>query len=423
MGMENDVLKKKIAALETSNDVQGLEDIKQEAEIGFEGEIAGLAEQAIARLSSKIEEASTTSDSQNLQVKNLGGNQAIVEERTEVVDEKINALGKETEQAILTVKEEGRGQESGMAHDGEEYIQKRAGDILERNLDVKAHPEKYTSSQEGLAFDKETIEKSVRILEEIRAEVKKIDQELEAKKEERRQKIGEILDIYKNESNVKIKAVIELLKDVVDPVNGQHYYFGIGKNGGPTRSANKHEIDHYLEGKKAESEQAYQASLSNMEFDIFDKNAELDALMQMIKKNPEDNSYKIKILLDAFSKDFPDKKSILEDIAKNVQEARELSSARREYTQAGGYMNEYLEPQEALNYRIGMLGKETGYDFKSKVSDLKENINALNFWVKKGLISEEQLNVGKKNLLDSITGKLNPQKNQELLKEYQAVLQ
>lgn len=113
MSMENDVTKK-IASLEENNDVAGLEEIKNDAEASFDGETVGLAEQAITRLNTKVEEITPpveTTEGQKNQVENMGGSETGLQEVTAPIDEKIAGkdaeiknVEKDTEQKIGEVK-------------------------------------------------------------------------------------------------------------------------------------------------------------------------------------------------------------------------------------------------------------------------------------------------------------------------------
>jgi chromosome segregation ATPase len=115
MGVENDVTKK-IAQLEENKDVAGLEEVKNDAEAGFDGETVGLAEQAIARLNTKVEKITPpveTTEGQKTQVENMGGSESGLQEVTAPVDEKIAEKDKEiqnveaeTEQKINEVKQQ-----------------------------------------------------------------------------------------------------------------------------------------------------------------------------------------------------------------------------------------------------------------------------------------------------------------------------
>jgi hypothetical protein len=91
MSTENEVTKK-IASLEENNDVAGLEEMKNDAEVSFDGETVGLAEQAITRLNTKVEEITPTvetTESQKTKIENLDGNKNDLQEVTAPVDEKI----------------------------------------------------------------------------------------------------------------------------------------------------------------------------------------------------------------------------------------------------------------------------------------------------------------------------------------------
>ena len=103
MSMENDVVKK-ISELEDKKDIKGLEDIKLNAEAGFEGDIAGAAEKAIARLTAKAEEVSTTSPNQVNQIENLGGDKQKLEQQTEKIDNEIKIVDSVAEQKIGEIK-------------------------------------------------------------------------------------------------------------------------------------------------------------------------------------------------------------------------------------------------------------------------------------------------------------------------------
>lgn len=91
MGVENDVTKK-IAQLEENKDVAGLEEVKNDAEAGFDGETVGLVEQAIARLNTKVEKITPpveTTEGQKTQVESMGGSESGLQEVTAPIDEKI----------------------------------------------------------------------------------------------------------------------------------------------------------------------------------------------------------------------------------------------------------------------------------------------------------------------------------------------
>jgi len=115
MGVENDVTKK-IAQLEENKDVAGLEEVKNDAEAGFDGETVGLVEQAIARLNTKVEKITPpveTTEGQKTQVENMGGSESGLQEVTAPVDEKIaekdaeiKNVETETAQKISEVKQE-----------------------------------------------------------------------------------------------------------------------------------------------------------------------------------------------------------------------------------------------------------------------------------------------------------------------------
>jgi hypothetical protein len=116
MGVENDVTKK-IAQLEENKDVAGLEEVKNDAEAGFDGETVGLVEQAIARLNNKVEKITPpveTTEGQKTQVGNMGGSESGLQEVTAPVDEKIaekdaeiKNVEVETEQKIKELENQG----------------------------------------------------------------------------------------------------------------------------------------------------------------------------------------------------------------------------------------------------------------------------------------------------------------------------
>lgn len=101
----------KIAELEAKGDVKGLEAVKEEAEASFEGDVAGLAEQAIARLNAKVEKAETTTPAQVSQVESMGGQLGEVEKRTAEVDAEIEAVKKEAVEKITEVQGEATAEE------------------------------------------------------------------------------------------------------------------------------------------------------------------------------------------------------------------------------------------------------------------------------------------------------------------------
>lgn len=99
MGVENDVTKK-IIQLEENKDVTGLEKIKNDAEIGFDGEVVGLAEEAINRLNSevkKITQPVEISEDQKKQIENIGGSEGGLQEVVASIDEKIDEKDTEIE--------------------------------------------------------------------------------------------------------------------------------------------------------------------------------------------------------------------------------------------------------------------------------------------------------------------------------------
>ncbi len=101
--MENDVLNK-ISELEANKDIAGLEEIKMTAEAGFEGDIAGAAEQAITRLTGKAMEVAATSPTQEKQVEDLGGSKGEIERRTETIDTQIKTVETDAAKKIEEVK-------------------------------------------------------------------------------------------------------------------------------------------------------------------------------------------------------------------------------------------------------------------------------------------------------------------------------
>ena len=109
-------INKKISELEEKKDVKGLEELKAEAEASFEGDLAGQAEQAINRLTKKVEEITPVVDSvenKKDQVENLGGDENSLKETikpidTEIAkkDEEIEKVQVGTEQQINAIKAE-----------------------------------------------------------------------------------------------------------------------------------------------------------------------------------------------------------------------------------------------------------------------------------------------------------------------------
>jgi hypothetical protein len=95
--MENEDLLKKLEEQGTK------EDLEQFAEstrfLGFE-DVAKLAEQKIADLDSKVENISTTSESQESQIHELGGSDEEVGKRTQEVDQKIKEVGVQAQEGI-----------------------------------------------------------------------------------------------------------------------------------------------------------------------------------------------------------------------------------------------------------------------------------------------------------------------------------
>jgi hypothetical protein len=89
MSME---LKSQINKAEQEKDIKTLEEIQENAEIGFEGEIAGLAKAALDRLHGKVEDAEKTPDHV---VEKLSEEK--VEEITAEVDKEIEGLKERVE--------------------------------------------------------------------------------------------------------------------------------------------------------------------------------------------------------------------------------------------------------------------------------------------------------------------------------------
>lgn len=90
----------KIKELESKKDVKGLEQVIEEANVSFEGNVAGLAQQAIDRLNVKTESIKTVSPAQVLQVESIGGSTDEIKKRTEGVDQEIDAVKAETEKKV-----------------------------------------------------------------------------------------------------------------------------------------------------------------------------------------------------------------------------------------------------------------------------------------------------------------------------------
>jgi len=115
MAIENDVTKK-ISGLEENKDVAGLEELKADAEAGFDGETVGLVEKAISRLNTKVEEVIPlveTTEGQKIQVENMGGSESALNETTAPIDAKIASKDQEiknveaeTEQKIKEIQTE-----------------------------------------------------------------------------------------------------------------------------------------------------------------------------------------------------------------------------------------------------------------------------------------------------------------------------
>lgn len=96
---------KSIKELENKGDVKGLEKVKEEANASFEGNMAAIAEQAIARLNTKAESVGTTTPAETAQVESMGGSADEITKRTEGVDQEINIVKAETERKIGEVNE------------------------------------------------------------------------------------------------------------------------------------------------------------------------------------------------------------------------------------------------------------------------------------------------------------------------------
>jgi len=105
MVIESDTLNK-INELEVNKDIIGLKDIKMIAEAGFDGDIAGAAEQAITRLTTKAEEVAKLSPNQEKQVENLEGSKDELNERTETIDNQIKNIDETAERKIGDIENE-----------------------------------------------------------------------------------------------------------------------------------------------------------------------------------------------------------------------------------------------------------------------------------------------------------------------------
>lgn len=158
MAMEKEAVAK-IAELEEQKDVAGLEAIKDEANATFEGDIAGLAEQAIARLTGKAHEISADSPTQIAQVEAMGGSADEINHRTEAVNAQIKSVEAETEKQINEVK--GDGSEKTKEWNDEEYgklTDQEAnnltdGDLLNRSIYVYEHHDLPAGEKQAMALN------------------------------------------------------------------------------------------------------------------------------------------------------------------------------------------------------------------------------------------------------------------------------
>lgn len=128
-------LKSQINKAEQQKDIKTLEEIQENAEIGFEGEIAGLAKAALDRLHGKVEDAEKTPDHV---VEKLGEEK--LEEVTAEVDKEIEALQQKTEGEIEGVVGDGKLEKSNWKpEDGVENYPEEplvwTGDMYGRDID------------------------------------------------------------------------------------------------------------------------------------------------------------------------------------------------------------------------------------------------------------------------------------------------
>lgn len=121
-------LKLQINKAEREKDIKTLEEIKENAEVGFEGEIAGLAKAALDRLHGKVEDAEKTPDHV---VEKLGEEK--LEEVTAEVDKEIEALKEKTEGEIEAVKKE---TEEKVEISREKIFPKEAFEVSERVREI-----------------------------------------------------------------------------------------------------------------------------------------------------------------------------------------------------------------------------------------------------------------------------------------------
>ncbi len=102
-----------IAKHETEENVEALNEMKAEAEAGYDSETLGSVEQALARIEAKKAEFSSAeagtvvSSSEQTQIQNLGGDEVALAERTKDVDEKIKQVSVDAEKQIEEIKNQG----------------------------------------------------------------------------------------------------------------------------------------------------------------------------------------------------------------------------------------------------------------------------------------------------------------------------
>jgi len=233
MAMESE-LTKKIATLEENKDVAGLEEVKNDAEAIFDGETAGLAEKAIARLTNKVEEITPpveTTESQKVQAENLGGTESGLQEMTAPIDEKI--AGKdveiknvevEAEQKIGEVKNE-VGQDNIPNENENSELDKQQKILLIKEeiskkyqelQDIDTKKAEHQEEIDKLLNDKGYTKEISTLSESMKFDNEQVKKELFSDKQKAVNYLNKLLEISVNEPDVYRRNVQDLIDNFED---------------------------------------------------------------------------------------------------------------------------------------------------------------------------------------------------------------
>jgi hypothetical protein len=233
MAMESDITKK-IATLEENKDVTGLEEVKNDAEAGFDGETVGLVEQAIARLNTKVEEITPpveTTEGQKTQVENMGGSETALEEVTAPVDEKIaekdaeiKNVETEAEQKIGEIKNE-VGQDNISNENGNSELEKQQKILLIKEeigkkyqelQDIDTKKAEHQEEIDKLLNDKGYTKENSTLLESMKFDNEQVKKELFSDKQKAVNYLNKLLEISVNEPDVYRRNVQDLIDNFED---------------------------------------------------------------------------------------------------------------------------------------------------------------------------------------------------------------